>query len=198
MSALLLGVVALSACGGQPGPHYQGHPDGWKSEGSGANTVWFNPADPREEYTTTSNPNANGTLKDLASQVTTNVILRHKGAKFVKAQPYPTCPGEAGMQTFTINGPKGEDILRVGFTQWNGAALTASYQRPADKPDDRRALEAMTATVCTAPLGNQKFPAAPTVAPNPHSTVVPRAKGATIFMGRPPSARPGYTAPPSP
>lgn len=198
MSALLLGAVALSACGGQPGPHYQGHPDGWKSEGSGANTVWFSPTDPREEYTATSNPNANGTLKDLASQVTTNVILRHKGAKFVKAQPYPTCPGEAGMQTFTINGPKGEDILRVGFTQWNGAALTASYQRPANKPDDRRALEAMTSTVCTAPLGNQKFPAAPTAAPNPHSTVVPRAKGATIFMGRPPTAPPRYTAPPSP
>lgn len=198
MTALLLGASALSACGGQPGPHYQGHPDGWKSQGGGANTVWYSPTDPREQYVVTSNPNANGTLKDLASQVTTNTILRHKGAKFVKAEPYPICPGEAGMQTFTMQGPKGPEILRVAFTQWNGAALTASYQRPENKPDDRRALAAMTSTVCTVPLGDQKFPAAPTIAPKPHGTVVPRAKGATILMGRPPTAPPKYTAPPSP
>lgn len=124
--------------------------------------------------------------------MTTNVVLQHKGAKFLKADPFPACPGEAGLQTFSVSGPGGEDVLRVAFTQWNGAALTASYQRPRSDTDDPKALDAMTRTVCTAPAGVQKFPAAPTVRPNPRSTVVPRAKGATIFMGRPktPTASP--------
>jgi hypothetical protein len=187
-AAALCGAL-LSACGGQPGPHQQAHPDGWKQQGQGADAVWTDPQNPREEYRSSSNPNSTGTLKDLASQVTTNVVLQHKGAKFLKADPYPGCPGEAGLQTFSVPAPGGEDVLRVAFTQWNGAALTASYLRPRSEADNQQALDAMTRTVCTAPVGVQKLPAAPTVRPNPHSTVVPRAKGATIFMGRPPTPR---------
>lgn len=189
LTAAVIAALALSACGGEPGPHTRAHPDGWTSQG-GANTVWTNPSDPREEYTIKSNPNATGTLKDLASTVTTNVLLRHKGSKFVRADLFPGCEGEAGLQTFTMSGPKGRDILLVAFTQWNGAALTVSYQRPAGTPVSKQALDAMTKTVCTAPVGTQKWPAAPTFSPNPHSTVVPRAKGATIIMGRPPIKTP--------
>lgn len=189
-AALLCG-VALAACGGQPGPHQQAHPDGWKQQGQGAAPVWVNPQNPREEYRTTSDPHSTGTLKDLASQVTENAVLSHKGAKLVQAVPYPSCPGEAGLQTFSVPSPAGGDnVLRVAFTQWNGAALTASYQRPRSASDNQDALKAMTQTVCTAVVGTQKFPAAPTVKPNPSSTVVPRAKGATIFMGRPPTPKP--------
>ncbi len=189
--AALLGVALVAACGGQPGPHVQAHPDGWTQQSHGkGNPVWFNPKAPREQYSTASNPHFSGTLQNLASAITTNTLLSHKGAKFVRSDPFPACPGEAGIQTFRIPGTKGEDVLRVAFTQWNGAALTASYQRPISSPENTDALHAMTRTVCTAVLGTQKFPAAPTARPQPRSTVVPRAKGATIFMGRPPTPTP--------
>ncbi len=181
----------LSACGGQPGPHYQAHPNGWtqRSRGSAA-PVWVDPKDPRQQYVTTSTANSTGTLKDLATQVLTNALLSHKGAKLIRADAFPGCPGEAGIQTFRLPTPQGEELLRVAFTQWNGAALTASYRRPMASPDDGNALDAMAHTVCTAVIGTQKFPAALTVRPQPSSTVVPRAKGATIFMGRPPTKKP--------
>lgn len=189
--AALLGVALVAACGGQPGPHVQAHPQGWTQQSrSKANVVWVDPKAPREHYTTASNPHFRGTLQDLASAITTNTLLSRKGAKFVRSDPFPACPGEAGIQTFTIPAAKSEDILRVAFTQWNGAALTASYQRPISSSENTDALQAMTRTVCTAVLGKQKFPAAPTARPQPHSTVVPRAKGATIFMGRPSTPTP--------
>lgn len=188
----------LAGCGGEPGPHYTGPPSGWKQQntGSSANPVYVNPKNAREQYMVSKLTNFNGTLKDLASQVTTSTILSHKGAKFVNSVPFPGCPGEAGLQTFRMPpGPgHGEDLLRVAFTQWNGNGIVASYERPASAPDNKDALTAMAHSVCTSVLGFQKFPAAPTVQPA-HGTMAPRAHGATILMGRPPihSPAPGTT-----
>lgn len=99
-------------------------------------------------------PSAGGSLSDLASQITTDTLLRHRGAKLQKAEPFPACPGEAGEQTFTIPAAHGTAaVLRVAFTVWNGTAKTASYQRPVRAPDDPAAMEALRRTVCTNPLG---------------------------------------------
>lgn len=93
-----------------------------------------------------------GSLSDLASQVTTDTLLRNRGAKLLKAQPFAPCPGEAGEQTFTLSGPQGAQVLRVGFTQWNGRTTVVSYRRPARAGDDPQALEAMRRSLCSAVL----------------------------------------------
>jgi hypothetical protein len=86
----------------------------------------------------------------MASQVTTDVVLRHKGAKLLKAQPFEPCPGEAGLQTFRVREPHGNGLLEVAFTQWNGTAVTAMYERPAKLPADPQAEEALRRAVCSA------------------------------------------------
>lgn len=112
----------------------------------------FNPR-PGEHFRLTRAANAGATLSDLASQVTTDTVLRYKGAKLTKAEPFGPCPGEAGLQTFDVRSPQGAAVLHVAFTQWNGMAVTASYERPANRPDDPSAVQAMRRTVCTSPLG---------------------------------------------
>lgn len=94
-------------------------------------------------------PNPGGSLSDLASQVTTDTLLRHRGAKLQKAEPFPPCPGEAGVQIFALPGPA-PAVLQVAFTQWNGTEKIATYQRPAKSPDDPSALDALRKTVCTS------------------------------------------------
>lgn len=203
IATALLCAWTLSACGGEPGPHYLGAPAGWKrqSTGNGGNPVWFNPKNPREQYMTTSTTNAYGTLKDVASTVSANAILQHPGAKFVSGIPFPGCPGEAGLQTFSLPpGPgHGKERLQVAFTIWNGKALTSQYEGPVNERPSAQAMHAMLESVCTEPLGN-KWPPAPTVRPAGNSTMVPRAHGVTIFMGRPkihkPAATPAATASP--
>lgn len=139
----------LTACAGSgAGP---AHPDGWTLQGQGATAYWTDPQHPQERYSATRAANANGTLSDLASQVATNTLLRHRGAKLTKAVPFSACPGEAGLQTFTLPTPQGPAVLQVAFSQWSGAAITASYRRPAKAPDDKRALDAMRRSVCTVP-----------------------------------------------
>lgn len=108
---------------------------------------------PGEHFAVKQTPSAGGSLSDLASQVTTDTLLRHRGAKLRKAEPFPPCPGEAGEQTFTVPAAGGPTVLHVAFTVWNGTAKTASYQRPAKAPDDPAAMEALRRAVCTNPLG---------------------------------------------
>jgi hypothetical protein len=65
-----------------------------------------------------------------------------------KAEPFAPCPGEAGLQTFTVPG-KPPQLLRVAFTQWNGTEKIASYERPAKASDDPAAMDQLRRTVCT-------------------------------------------------
>jgi hypothetical protein len=96
-------------------------------------------------------PNFAGTMSDMASGITTDTLLSHKGAKLLKAQPYAPCPGEAGLQTFSLDG--GRTLLEVAFTQWTGTAVTASYRRPASAPADPKAEDALRRAVCSSALG---------------------------------------------
>lgn len=96
--------------------------------------------------------NSSGTLSDLASQVTTDTLLRNKGARLLKAEPFAPCPGEAGEQTFDVKTSAGPSVLQVAFTQWSGTTTIASYQRPATAPDDPQAIDALRRAVCSAAL----------------------------------------------
>lgn len=87
----------------------------------------------------------------MASSVTTDTLLRNKGAKLLKAVPYPPCPGEAGLQTFSLDG--GRTVLEVAFTQWTGTAVTASYRRAASTAEDPNAADALRRAVCSSSLG---------------------------------------------
>ena len=117
--------------------------------GSGARNFT---ARPGEQFTVTRKPTSNGSLSDLASQVTMNTLLGHKGAKLLKAEPFKACPGEAGEQTFRLPASSGPALLHVGFTQWNGKTTIVSYQRPASGTDDPQAIEAMRRELCSNPL----------------------------------------------
>lgn len=105
----------------------------------------MNPAKPAERYGVTLQQNYQGSLKDLASQLTTGTILQYKGAKFVRSVPYPDCPGEAGLQTFAL--PSGAE-LEAAFTVWNGTTAVADYVRPPGAPEDPNVHDAMRRTVC--------------------------------------------------
>lgn len=109
-------------------------------------------ARPGERFTMKRTPSAGASLSDLASAVTTNTLLRYRGAKLVKAEPFPACPGEAGQQIFDLRTPRGPAVLRVAFTQWNGTTAIASYERPAKASDDPQADDALRRSVCSSPL----------------------------------------------
>jgi hypothetical protein len=147
--AALVCAAMFTACGGSGGSP---HPQGWTGHGQGASAYWTNPQHADERFSTTSTSNPNASLKDLASQVTTDTLLRYRGAKLLRAEPFPPCPGEAGWQSFAVPAAHGRRILHVAFTQWNGTAKTASYQRPADLPDDPSAITAMGRLVCATPI----------------------------------------------
>lgn len=117
----------------------------------GASVVDFK-ARTGEHFTMKRTPSGGATLSDLASQVTTDTLLRDRGAKLVKAEPFPACPGEAGEQIFDLKTPAGPAVLRVAFTQWNGTTTIASYERPAKSADDPQADDALRRSVCSAAL----------------------------------------------
>lgn len=141
--------LAVCACGGSGGIG-TAHPEGWTAHGQGATTFWSDPRNGHERFEVKSTA-ANGSLSDLASSVTTNTILRHKGARLMRAQPFPACPGEAGWQTFALKTPAGLAVLHVAFTQWNGSQVVASYERPANVRDDPAAIDALRRDVCATP-----------------------------------------------
>src|SRR5579884_395103 len=115
--------------------------------GGGGNPSSFT-ARPGEHFTMKRSASSGASLSDLASQVTTDTLLQYKGAKLLRAVPFPACPGEAGQQTFQVPTARGPAILRVAFTQWNGTTTIASYERPAGTPDDPKAVGALRASVC--------------------------------------------------
>lgn len=152
-SLFLFCLAALpAACGsGGQGP---AHPAGWTAQGTGAGAYWSSPQDPQERYSVSSSPNSGGaTLADMASQITTDTVLRYRGAKLLKAEPFPPCPGEAGLQTFRLTAPHGTERLEVAFTQWNGTSVIASYRRPERAADDPAALDAVRKSVCSPAVG---------------------------------------------
>lgn len=140
--ALAACVLALAACssGGTPSG-----PRGWKTSG---NSGWVNPADTRETFLVSS-ASFDGTLKDLASQTTTDIILRRQ-VKYRGGVPFSRCPGEAGLQTFESAKPPAT-VVEAAFSVQNNKRILAEYIRPASERDDPAAIDALAANVCVVP-----------------------------------------------
>jgi len=109
------------------------------------------PYQPRagEGFSMLQTPAPGTSLGDVASAITADTLLRYRGARLLKAEPFPPCPGEAGWQTFSLHRGNKAMVLRVAFTVWNGVEKVARYERPASHPDDTGAIGAMRRIVCT-------------------------------------------------
>jgi len=140
--ALALGsAIALVSCAPS---HAAGGPVGWRKTGA---TTWAHGTGAAEQrYIRTTAP-FNGSLKDLASQETINVILRYPGAHFVSSVPLAKCPAQAGLATFRSH----TVLIKVGFSVQGGQALTALYEGPANAAASD-AVAAMNATLCALPV----------------------------------------------
>lgn len=142
-------IITLTACaalfsgcgasGGSVGPQ------GWQRSADGS---WVSPRSKNDVFTTSNAP-FDGTLKDLASQTTTDIVLRNH-ATYLKGLPFARCPGEAGLQTFSA-GRRGAQLLQVAFSVQNGRKMQATYLRSASEPDDPAAIDALAANVCVVP-----------------------------------------------
>lgn len=135
-------VVALFGCshsGAGAGPA------GWTKVSAG---TWVHGAGSAQQRYTIASTTFNGSLQDLASQQTINVVLHERGARFVRSDPFPNCPGQAGVATF--RSPKA--IIEDGFALQSSEAITILYQRPAAVANPAPEVPAaMNATLCVPP-----------------------------------------------
>ncbi|MGA8575629.1 MAG: hypothetical protein WB609_08115 [Candidatus Cybelea sp.] len=97
-----------------------------------------------QEYSFTRRP-FDGTLQDLASTVTIDVLLHHRGARLGGSNPFKPCPGAAGIATFSV---PGERRLDEGFAVRDGVAIRTSYVRPAGVAEDPNVIDAMRNALC--------------------------------------------------
>jgi hypothetical protein len=100
-----------------------------------------------QEYTFTRRP-FDGTLQDLASTVTIDVLLHQRGARLGRSTPFGPCPGAAGVATFSVPGSR---RLDEGFAVRDGAAIRTSYVRPAGAAEDPNVIDAMKNALCAPP-----------------------------------------------
>jgi hypothetical protein len=89
-----------------------------------------------------------GTLQDLASSVTIDVLLKHRGARLQGSVPFEPCPGTAAVATFTLPGGK---TLEQGFAARDNQSVQISYTRPAGTAADPAVRAAMQNSLCITP-----------------------------------------------
>ncbi|HEY8298582.1 MAG TPA: hypothetical protein VIG32_11245 [Candidatus Baltobacteraceae bacterium] len=143
LAIVTFGLFLLAGCSGG-GATPSAHPDGWTALAGSSGSTFANGG---ARFTLKKKPYSGG-IKDYASTLTTDTILTDRNAKFVQAVPFPDCPGEAGLQRFTIGG-KTPGLLEIGFTVTGNMAITASYFRPKGMPADPAARDAIKTDVCT-------------------------------------------------
>jgi hypothetical protein len=135
----ILAAFILAACSSaSPAPKgwtpVAGSADAWSS-GSGAGLQLYS-------FSRTS---FSGSLQDLASQVTVDVITGRGGAKLVGSDPFAPCPGEAGLARFSLRSGR---LLQVGFSVRDGSATRATYVRPVRARPDPNVARAMQNVLC--------------------------------------------------
>ena len=114
----------------------------------GASDEWEKGSAPNaQEYRYTQKP-FTGSLQDLASVVTIDALLRHRGAKSKGSRPFAACPGLAGVASFTL---PDDSVLQEGFTVRDGVSVRVTYSRPAGSPVDSNAAAAMQNALCRRP-----------------------------------------------
>lgn len=144
-----MGVLALFAfLAGCASSGFGSGPRGW-TPGSMPG-LWVNPRSPKQTFRASGSP-FSGTLSDLASQKTTEVIMNNRalGAKFLTAAPFSRCPAVAGLQSFALRSV--HQIAEVAFAVQGSRQVTVIYRRPVGDAEDPAAIDAMAANVCALP-----------------------------------------------
>jgi hypothetical protein len=136
---MALVAIILTACSGaSPAPKgwaaIPGSSDAW-SRGDGA---------ARQEYSY-SRKAFPGTLQDLASAVAIDALLHNPGGKLRSSDPFPPCPGAAGVATLSL---RGGSALREGFAVHDGLAVRTTYRLPAGAQPDANVVAAMQNVLC--------------------------------------------------
>jgi hypothetical protein len=103
---------------------------------------------PEGQAYTTATKSYDGDLKAFASQVTIDTVLGHPGSKLVSNEPFPDCPGDAGLATYTLPKATPASVLLLGFTVRDGSSVTATYIRPASAKADPGVTAAMRSVIC--------------------------------------------------
>jgi hypothetical protein len=133
---------ALGACAGSPGPSgwqaVPGSPDAWTT-GSGASQQRF----------TYEKKAFSGTLQDLTSQQTIDVLLHHRGSKFQRSDVFPACPGIAAIAFFSLGNGR---TLEEGYAVEDGHAVLVGYDRPSAASPDAAAVTARERALCVKML----------------------------------------------
>jgi hypothetical protein len=130
--------LTLASC---VAPHAGVGPAGWRKAGA---TTWVQGSDGAEQRYVSRSAAFSGSLKDLASQETINVLLRNPGVHFVGSLPLAQCPAQAGLATFGSS----THIIEAAFSVQNGQAVTILYLRPARAKASDAVRSAMGATLC--------------------------------------------------
>ncbi|MBV8067742.1 MAG: hypothetical protein JO113_07175 [Candidatus Eremiobacteraeota bacterium] len=134
----------LAACG--HGGEAVG-PEGWQPI-PGASSAWATGAgSTAQEYRYVNRP-FGGTLQDLASSVTIDVLLHHRGAKLQGSVPIAACPGAAGVATFLL---PSSQTLEEGFTVADKRSVRTSYLRRTGAAADPSVTAAMQKALCITP-----------------------------------------------
>lgn len=134
----LIALVLAGCSAASPAPKdwtaIPGSSDAWTRGGGAA----------REEYSY-SQKSFSGTLQDLASAVAIDVLLRNRGAKLRRSNPFSPCPGAAGVATFSLGGGK---TLQEGFAVRDGRAVRTLYTLPSGAKPDPNVTAAMQNVLC--------------------------------------------------
>jgi hypothetical protein len=137
--SLVLSALVLAACSGaSPAPK------GW-TLAAGSNNTWVRGGGAGRQQYSYVREAYSGSLTDLASQVTVDVLTRYSGAKLQGSVPFEPCPGLAGVARFSL---RGATRLEVGFAVHDAAAVRTAYLRPAATQPDPNVTAAMQYVLC--------------------------------------------------
>jgi len=136
IAAVAFACLGLAACAWGVG-----HPEGWTA--ASANS-WTKDG---QTYSVATQA-FDGTITDLANQETVDMLLRAKGAKFVRSDPYPDCPGLGALMTFGQTTAQGSFALLEAFVIRDSTATLITYKRPAAQAQDPAAMAAMRSAIC--------------------------------------------------
>jgi hypothetical protein len=115
---------------------------------SGASAAWTTGTGANAQEYSYVRKQFNGTLQDLASAVTIDVLLRNRGAKLAGSAPFAPCPGTAAVATFIVPGGK---TLEQGFATRDNLSVQTTYVRPSKAPADPAVTAAMQSSLCITP-----------------------------------------------
>jgi hypothetical protein len=142
LTSALLVVVAGCGHGGE-----SAGPAGWQPM-PGASAAWTSGSGANAQEYRYVRRQFSGTLQDLASSVTIDALLKHRGAKLQNSLPFAPCPGTAAVATFTLPGGK---TLEEGFAARDSQSVQTTYTRPSGTSADPAVRAAMQNSLCITP-----------------------------------------------